>query len=254
MQPQLRPLSLGEVLDVSFGLYRARFASLLLIAVVCRVVPILLAVYFEVSDPALTVLWPRLLGWLVSFVLVAIGVAASTYVVSEAYLGGELRATTALARALPLVGTLLGISLLTSLAVALGLVLLVVPGLIFLAGFLLSPVVAVIEGPSKSLAAMRRSWELSGGYKGKLLLTVLVAFLLLSIPTIALGTLGGLFGSSTSAGAAGSEQLVFFVIPLVLQVLVYPFVYVVQTVLYYDLRVRKEGFDLVVLANSLLPA
>jgi hypothetical protein len=68
---------------------------------------------------------------------------------------------------------------------------------------------------------------------------------LLLIPTIALGSLAGL------TGGGESEALVFFVIPLVLQVFVYPLVYVVQTVLYYDLRVRQEGFDLELLAGAL---
>jgi hypothetical protein len=247
MAPQLRPLSLGEVLDVSFGLYRSRFATLLLIAVVCRLIPILLAVYFEVTEITLAQVWIRLLASLLSLVLGAIGVAASTFVVSDAYLGRDTSPGSALARAMPLVGNLVGISILTSLAVGLGLFLLIVPGLIFLAGFLLSPVVAVIEATPRSRDAMRRSWQLSNGYKGKLLLTMLVALLLLLIPSIALGTLGGFFG----AGAGGRQELFFFVIPLVLQVFVYPFVYVVQTVLYYDLRVRKEGFDLEVLASSM---
>jgi hypothetical protein len=246
MIPQLRPLSLGEVLDVSFGLYRARFATLLLIAVVCRLIPILLAVYFQVTEVTLNQLWLRLLGTLVSLVLVAIGVAASTFVVSDSYLGREISAWRALARSMPLVWNLIGISILTSLAVGLGLLLFIAPGLILLAGFLLSPVVAVIEAPPRSRDAMRRSWELSTGFKGKLFLTMLVAFLLLLIPTIALGSLAGLGGSGGE-----SQALVFFVIPLVLQVFVYPFVYVVQTVLYYDLRVRKEGFDLELLADSL---
>lgn len=244
MTPQLRPLSLGEVLDVSFGVYRSRFATLLLIAVVCRLVPILLAVYFEVTEVTLEQIWLRLLGTLISLLLAAIGVAASTFVVSDAYLGRDISAWAALSRSMPLVGKLIGISILTSLAVGLGLLLVIAPGLILLAGFLLSPVVAVIEGPPRSRDAMRRSWELSKGFKGKLLLTMLVAFLLLLIPTIALGGLAGF-------GSGDSQALVFFVIPLVLQVFVYPFVYVVQTVLYYDLRVRKEGFDLEVLAESL---
>ena len=67
---------------------------------------------------------------------------------------------------------------------------------------------------------------------------------------IALGGLGGLFGGAAERPLA----LVVIVIPLILQVFVYPFVYVVQTVLYYDLRVRKEGFDLEVLANAMTPA
>jgi hypothetical protein len=250
MAPPLRPLSLGEVLDVSFGLYRSRFATLLLIAVVCRLIPILIAVYFQMAEITLERIWLRLPASLVSLALIAIGVAASTFVVSDAYLGREASAGSALSRAMPLVWNLFKISILTSLAVGVGLLLLIVPGMIFLAGFLLSPVVAVIEAPPRSRDAMQRSWQLSTGYKGKLFLTMLVAFLLLLIPSIALGSLGGIVGGVTGAEGGRPQELFFLVIPLVLQVFVYPFVYVVQTVLYYDLRVRKEGFDLELLAQS----
>lgn len=245
--PLLRPLSLGEVLDVAFGLYRAKFAALLVIAVICRLIPILFAVYFEVRDPTLEQLAARLGTALVSLILAAIAVAASTYVVSDAYLGVETTAGGALSRAMPLVGNLIGISILTTLAAGIGLLLLIVPGFIFLAGFLLSPVVAVIETPPRSRDAMRRSWQLAQGYKGKVLLTILVASLLLVVPGIALGGVAALLGSVDEESFA----LIFFVVPLVLQVFVYPFVYVVQTVLYYDLRVRKEGFDLEVLASAM---
>ncbi|HEX6668828.1 MAG TPA: hypothetical protein VF061_04690, partial [Gemmatimonadales bacterium] len=40
----------------------------------------------------------------------------------------------------------------------------------------------------------------------------------------------------------------------VVQILLYPLFYCVLTVAYYDLRVRKEGFDLEVLASTLQPA
>jgi hypothetical protein len=40
----------------------------------------------------------------------------------------------------------------------------------------------------------------------------------------------------------------------VLQLFLYPLFYCVLTVSYYDLRVRKEGFDLEVLAQSLQTA
>ena len=251
MPPPLRPLSLGEVLDASFALYRSRFATLLLIAVACRLIPILLAVYLEVSEVTLAQIWVRLGASLISLVLVAIGVAASTFVVSDAYLGRETTVQSAFSRAMPRIWTLLGVSILTSLAVGIGFVLLIVPGLILLAGFLLSPVVAVIESTPKSTEAMSRSWQLSRGYKGKLLLTMLVAFLLLLVPSITLGAVGGLASGVSPDQPMG---LAFFVVSLVLQVFVYPFVYVVQTVLYYDLRVRKEGFDLEVLAAAMQPA
>ena len=47
--PVLRPLSAGEVLDVSFGVYRAHFVPLVTIAAMTRVVPDSLGIYVERS-------------------------------------------------------------------------------------------------------------------------------------------------------------------------------------------------------------
>jgi hypothetical protein len=245
----LRPLSLGEVLDVAFGLYRSRFAPLLVIAVVCQLIPLCLAVYIQVSSETEMHLLLRLGYYLLAVVLGSIGVAASTFVVSDAYLGRETSAADALARAAPLIGRLIVISILLSLVVFVGIILLIIPGVILFAGLLLSTVVAVIEAPPSATAAMNRSWVLTKGYKGKVLLTMIVAGLLLAVPGIALGVIGGVVGATVSEPAA----LWFFVLPLIFQIFVYPFVYVVQTVLYYDLRVRKEGFDLELLASALQP-
>jgi hypothetical protein len=38
---------------------------------------------------------------------------------------------------------------------------------------------------------------------------------------------------------------------MALQVLAYPFLYVLTTLLYYDFRVRKEAYDLEMLSTSL---
>ncbi len=238
------------MLDASFAIYRSRFAVLLLIAVICRVIPILLAVYFAVTEATDLRVMAQLGASLLSLVVVAIGVGASTFVVSDAYLGRETTVQSAFARAMPRIWHLIGISILTSLAVGVGFVMLIVPGLLLFGGLLLSPVVSVIESTNVS-ESMNRSWQLSGGYKGKLLLTMLVAFLLLLVPSITLGAVGGV-----AAGVSADQPvgLAFFVASLVLQVFAYPFVYVVQTVLYYDLRVRKEGFDLELLAAAMPPA
>ena len=40
----------------------------------------------------------------------------------------------------------------------------------------------------------------------------------------------------------------------VVQIFIYPLFYCVLTVAYYDLRVRKEGFDLELLASTLRTA
>jgi hypothetical protein len=246
--PALRPLSLGEVLDVSFGLYRSLFAPLLVIAVICQSLPMALGIYIGSSGLLFVNLGLSLVYGVLAVILGSLGVAASTFVVSDAYLGRETSAIVALHRALSLLGRLVVISILSSLLIGMGFMLLIVPGAILLSGLVLSTVVAVLEAPPSATAAMGRSWELTMGFRGKVFLTLLVAFLLLLVPSIALG------GVEALLGAEGGVALVVLVLEAILQILIYPFVYVVMTVLYYDLRVRKEGFDLELLASSLQPA
>ena len=246
--PALRPLSLGEVLDVAFGLYRSLFAPLLLIAVICQSLPMVLGVYLGTSGALFVNLGLSLVYGILAVILGSLGVAASTFVVSDAYLGRETSAIVALHRAASLLGRLVVISILSTMLIGLGFMLLIVPGVILLSGLVLSTVVAVLESRPSATAAMGRSWELTRGFRGKVLLTLLVAFLLLLVPSIALG------GVEALVGAEGGVALVLLLLESMLQILIYPFVYVVMTVLYYDLRVRKEGFDLELLASSLQPA
>ncbi len=245
--PTLRPLSLGEILDVSFGLYRALFTPLLTVALVCRAVPALLSVYISASEGPAGHLILALFTLLLSLVLGSIGAAATTFIVSDNYLGRATTAAEALTRSLPLIVRLIEISLNVGVRVVLGTLLLFVPGLIVFSGYFVSTAVAVLEAPPTSSAALGRSWALTKGFKGKVFGTVFVGFLLLSIPGMALNVFVG-------TGASGVLSLGVLAVQAVLEVLLYPLIYVLPTVIYYDLRVRKEGFDLELLASALQPA
>ncbi|MGQ0703626.1 MAG: hypothetical protein ACT4PM_10895 [Gemmatimonadales bacterium] len=243
--PPLRALTLGELLDVGFGLYRSRFVPLLIVAIVVHVLPTVVGVYLQTAEQAFA-LWPVMLAYLlVEVILSSLGVAATTNVISETYLGREITAGEALRRAVPLLWRLIVISVLTWLLVGIGLILLFVPGFILLSGLLLSSVVMVVERPAHATAAMARSWELTKGDRGKAFGTLVVAFLLLVVPIAAVG---GVWQAATPASEWNSP--VPDVVTAVLQVLVYPYVYSVTTLLYYDMRIRKEGFDLELLAAA----
>jgi len=246
--PPLRPLSLGEVLDVSFGLYRAMFSQLVLVAAAAQSIPILVNIFIASAGGELENLGLFLASLCVSMVLNALGVAASTYIVSDAYLGRRTTAATAFGRTAGKLGLLLGISLLSSLLIGFGLLLLIVPGVIILSGLLLGTVVGVLESQPGAIAAMGRSWELTTGYRGKAFLTLIAVVLLLAVPWLLITTLWGLIGD------AGVGSISMLVVQSLLGIFIYPLLYVVLTVLYYDLRVRKEGFDLELLATALGPA
>lgn len=250
----LRPLSVGEILDVSFTLYRRHFATLGTVAVLCSGLPVLLSLYIEASGGVLQNL-PLTLVYYVGFtVLSSIATAATVFVVSESYLGRPLPALAALRRATPLIGRLIVCSLLLAIVVGFGLVLFLIPGIVLLCGLVLAFPSLVLEPGISPTSALSRSWSLTRGSRWRMLGLVVTLVILLYVPIVAIGAMAALVLPTGGGGGPLNPGLVALAVVGVMQMLLYPLLYCVLTVAYYDLRVRKEGFDLEVLASTLQPA
>jgi len=243
------------VLDVSFGLYRALFFPLVVVAAVSRAIPLVINLYMQTgkadADPMaaanmLIERWPLFVAAILfGLIANAFAVAATTSLVSAAYLGHSITPGTALARAAGVAGRVIVVSFLTGIAWMLGAIVLIIPGVILYCGLALSAVALVLEQPLGPLGAMDRSWKLTEGFRWKVFVTMFVAVLFLLIPTMIVGVVAGI-----GAFVATWPPFVTAILTGVLQVFAYPFLYVVVTVLYYDLRVRKEGYDLELLAAT----
>ena len=252
--PALRPLSVGEILDVSFQLYRRHFAALAMVALVCSGLPVLLSLFIEASGGMLQHLWLTLAYYGIFVVLSAIATAATVFIVSESYLGRPLSAAEALSRAAPLLWRVITCSVLTGLLVMVGFLLFVIPGIVLVCGVILAFPVLVLEPGTTASGALSRSWALTRGSRWRIFGMLVTLFLLLYIPIVAHTALAALVLPDAAPGAAMTGGIVGLVLAGVLQLFLYPLFYCVLTVSYYDLRVRKEGFDLEVLAQSLQTA
>jgi hypothetical protein len=245
----LRPLSVGEILDVSFSLYRRHFATLGTIAVLCSGIPVLLSLYIEASGGVLYNLPLTLLHYVIFTVLSSIATAAKVFVVSESYLGRPLAARDALRRATPLFARLIICSLLFAIIVGIGFIFLFIPGIILVCGLLLAFPSLVLESSLSPTGALSRSWSLTRGSRWRMFGLLVTMVLLLYVPLVGLGAIAAVV---LPGGARGtSPGTVTLAVVGLLQMLLYPLLYCVLTVAYYDLRVRKEGFDLEVLASTL---
>jgi uncharacterized membrane protein len=248
----LRPLSVGEILDVSFTLYRRHFATLGTIAVLCSGIPMLLSLYIQASGGIFYNL-PLALVYYVTFtVLSSIATAATVFVVSESYLGRPLSARDALRRATPLLARLIICSLLFAIIVGIGFFFLFFPGVILFCGLLLAFPSLVLEPGISPTGALSRSWSLTRGSRWRMFGLLVTIALLLYVPLVGFGTVAAVVLPGGAFGATAATLTLAVV--GVLQMLLYPLLYCVLTVAYYDLRVRKEGFDLEVLASTLQPA
>jgi hypothetical protein len=282
----LRPLAIGEVLDQAFGLYRRLFGVLVVVQLVCASLPFLFNLYVTSDNSAS--LGSVLISYLLSFVAGALASAAAALAISERYLGREMSAGDALRRALPKVGPLLLLSLAIGLVVMLsalplglvagvgaagvataarhgvavgatsavvlvaaGLALLVVPMAVF-TGFSVSTPSLVLEPGVTPTGAMSRSWFLTKGYRLRIIGLLLVFGVILAIPIMGLSAVAGLVVHGENP-AAVSRVFVAALTGLI-SFIITPLLYCLITLLYYDLRVRKEAFDLEMLAASLQPA
>jgi len=242
---QLRPLSIGEILDGALVLLRRHFALVLGIAVVCEGIPTAMDVYIDLTgggsqNPGLSLL-DRLLT-LVGSVLVT---GATVRVVSEAYLGRTPLFGDAMGFAGGRFGTILGANIMSGFLTVLATLALVIPGIVVACGYSVAAEAAALESGSAS-EALRRSWDLTKGFKLKALALGVVSIGLILVVYLGAGVLGGIMGE-----VVGGLDVVLAVLAACVSLLIYPVISCVFTLFYYDLRVRKEGFDLEMLSRQL---
>jgi hypothetical protein len=234
-----QPMSLGELLDGAFTLYRRHFTALVGVAAVCYGPFQLIRLYVEVGGG-----WREHLGLLFLSVLIGlvaglIGSAAILKVVSDGYLGREPDARDALRFALGRIGALMLAGFARSILVMLGTMLLIVPGIIIACGYSVVSQVVVLESPPNALDSLARSWALTKGYRLTVLALAFVLFLVASIPGAIAGLLSVPFGIPARVVGALAALLLAPLVPCGL------------TLYYYDLRIRKEAFDLQALGQQL---
>jgi uncharacterized membrane protein len=261
--PQLRPLSVGEMLDAGFRLFRARFGTLML----CVLVPVapltILGTALQASvDPTAfdlnatsseidsgTAFAGTLVSAVIQFAAAALAIAACFRAVSAAYLGEHAGAGESLRYALGRLLVLIVAYLALVVIVVIGLVLLIVPG-IWLAVKLSMTFPAVVFERKGPFAAIGRSWRLTSGHWWRTFGTLLVVFLVSFVLQLVLGgVVGGILGASETISEL-TTAISLTLVNLLALALTYPLWAAVVSVVYYDLRVRNEGFDLQLLAQG----
>ena len=229
-----RPRTFTELVDASFALFRDQFAMLTVtVAVMILPVVLLRAVVGPGVAAVLLKLLERALYGLVD--------GAVVLIVSERLLGRRPELAAVMRTTFQRWGSLLVSGFLRAMAIGIGFLLLVVPGIWATAAFFAMPIIVMLEDTDGSEAG-ERSMHLAKDNILRILGVLIVGFVLLIAWTAFGGWLVGLMG----LGEWGVD-----VVTSVLLVIAYPLPSVMATLLYYDLRIRKEGFDLEVMAAGL---
>jgi hypothetical protein len=181
-----------------------------------------------------------------SFIAAEIATASSFKVVSGAYLDTPPDWRESLRFAISKLGSLVWLSVLTGFLLVLGLLACVIPGVYFYGAWAVA-VPALLLEDLRGRRALKRSRQLVEGRWWATVGALLVALILSSI-------VQGMFSGLLLAVVAGGgndvvEAIAQAIASTAASVLTTPFTAAVITALYFDLRVRKEGFDLELLAR-----
>jgi hypothetical protein len=271
--PRLKPMTSTEILDAAFRLYRNNFGTFLGIFAVIYV-PITLVV-LAISGPLLAEAQAAIMGaadpkaqeqaqrhfqmthglvtivdaLLYALIAVPLATGALTCAVGMSYLNEKATIGKAYRQILPLFFKYFGTTLLSGLVTGLGFMMCLVPGFFFLTWFFATACVVCLEGRGGT-AAMGRSRDLVRGYGGRVF-----GFLILT--GLLQGVLVGPISAATEFAlpfiteSMALQFTISTVFQQILGVMITPFFSAVVVLLYYDLRIRKEAFDLEVLAKNL---
>jgi len=254
MNTPLRPMNLGELLDRTFFLYRKHF---LLFAGIMAV-PYLMLLAFQLLGVVIAprgvagmtgtgLLW-FLLTIVLSLAVAAASQGATVVAVSKVHLGAPSSVSEAFAGIKGRIWGLVGIMLGLGLAIGIGILFLVVPGIILALMWAVTIPVAVVEGRGL-VDSVQRSATLTKGGWGRIfvvffLFAVLfyVVYVLCNVPIfVALALLARRHGPiPLPAWSQAALPLGTFVC----QCLVGPLMTIGLSLVYYDQRVRNEAFDL----------
>ncbi len=258
----LKPLSVGELLDKSFQIYKGNALTLLAITGVLLVPAaiIRLVATAYMADA-------RLVEWFLDFFIQNMTEVALICAISNLYLGKEVSVSAVYSVGMRNYGAVLGATFLMGLAYsALGILVgIFAIGASGSIGCLLIPVGAAtifistrwsISIPSVVLEDMRaakgigRSWSLTKGYFWKVFGTAfaagLLGILVSYLPTLALNYLVTELVNTSFL----TTQLLLKVAEQFAVIISLPFTLGVTVLIYYDLRVRKEAFDLLVMSGE----
>jgi len=181
--------------------------------------------------------------------------AAVTYVVAGHYLGNRIRVRQAYQLAWHRLGSLIGAALLVGLAVlAMSITIIGIPAAIYFGltwAFIVQTV--VLEGPSARKSLSRSSFLVKKAWwrvLGILIILGLIESVLSGAAGGIVGFLTGLVGGAVGAGGLLIEQVSNFAGGLA-GIIFMPISLIGETLLYFNLRIRKEGYSVEIMAREL---
>ena len=252
----LRPRSATELLDAAFQVYRRSPAPFMVAMALIYVPWLAIQLIFSINLPQSPDQFNAGTGRLIaisgvaSILIVALVGGVVSVLARAAYLEETIDIAAAFQQTFGRLFQLLVATIIEFILIAIGFVLLFVPAFYLLALFFAIRQAIVLEGTGP-FAAIARSASLSRGHKLHILGTLILVVLLL----IGYGAGTALLQIVVDGGAAmficlQPSKVASVVLMTAVTIVVAPLFGITETVLYFDARIRNEGFDVEYLANA----
>jgi hypothetical protein len=221
----IRPRTPGEIWSEAFRIYRENAANLLLIVAVV-VVPLTFvsAVIVQTGTTIVGLLVAAAIGIIIWAVLQAAILRGA----AQATIGDPVDIDASYRWGLARFGSVLLVALLVGIVVAVGFLLLIIPGFIFLVFLSVSEPALIVEN-RRGTEAMSRSWNLVRGHFWHALVVILVAAIITGVIQGILSAIGG------------DNWFVRWIFTAIAQIITAPYTALVTVLLYLDLRARTEA-------------
>lgn len=261
---RLRARSVSEIVDAAFQLYKRDAVEYILVAAVAYAPSIVAQLFVIRGITATAGRRPEIFGpaYFISSILGIFAYALMSAVLSrfasDVYVNRPTGLADVIRQVLPqvlrviaatflfgfvfalgVVPAMLGVAINSILVMFIG-VLVAIAWVVYVFARFFAVVQSIVIEDKSVVAAFVRSSVLSEGLKWHILLTLVLIFVIFVMLSFAASMIG------FAVGAAG-----LIAVQTLYTVFAYPLIGITQVVLYYDARIRKEGFDIEMMAGAL---
>ena len=247
------PQSIGQVLDGAFRLTRASLSRTWPLALCSALVGALASIYQIFSGLELTAVYRSPVYW----GLYVVGIVASLLFVSAIFLRIDFVASGAATEPNPLAAALrklpgaFVLAVVYALAIVVGTLLVIVPGILFSISLMLSLPILLLDGQGP-FASLRASHRLVWGHWWRTFSIISIGGVIVLVLYFVVAFAGGILGAIVGARDPVIASIVVLVVVIALvSVAITPFFSSLVLNVFWELKLRREGGDLAARAEAI---
>lgn len=246
-----RARSATELIDATFQIFRRNFTQFYTLAAMFYVPLAIIPRFFtpaagyQPGEVPGAGYFTAFFVFLVLFlILSAIFQTAMYYACSDAYLGHPVDIADVLKRATRRAGSMFFALFLQGLCIGLAFIFLIIPGIYVAVVLFAVPCVTAFENVGGG-ASLSRAAQLSQGLRGHVFLTMFLVLVIYLVPAAIVALI-----ANALAGGIGHVTVLSQTVSVLGTSLIFPLIPLALTLTYYDARIRKEGYDIELMAQQ----